>query len=422
MDFLEEQLEQLQLSVNQLSGSPVRKVGPAVPPKPSKTSKPLVPKSCQIKQYSEPSYSTILQPNNYDANAAATAAAAARRHLNNTYSNVPAVKTIIYDKIKDSNDPNNEFIPGRIYENQKISINNVIKPMSEFPPPPPPQTTSNNLDYHIYSNASDKKPEIPQTQPKSHYGNINFEHTQNYRQALPPAPLNVQIMSNYHENDEEFPPPPSPVSSSYSELRRATTNDRFQPQQYQQQQHQQPQHGTFTHQPIQNAVEHENINSQFNVNYNPSDYLTYGGISSQSSSTYESIYEPINPRPPSQMSNRSNYSLYTPYMSDNSQAGGGGGNRKIQNIKEVEVDALTDMLVNSMDNIQDGDTYGICVKCNDRIVGENTGCTAMDLNYHITCFTCYQCQINLQGKQLFNKNKIKICSYVITNYIRILIV
>lgn len=398
MDSLEEQLEQLQLSLNkQLQGSPLRKVGPAVPPKPNKASKPQVPKSCQIKQYSEPSYSTILQPNNYDPNAAAAAAAAARRHLNNTYSNVPTVKTLIYDKIKDANDPNGEFIPGRIYENQKIVNANILKPMSELPPPPPPVTT-NNIEYHIYSNASDKKPEIPQTQQKSHYGNINFEHTQNYRQAPPPAPLNVQIMANYQDNDEEFPPPPSPVSSSYSELRRAT-NDCYPSQQYQQQQLQQAQHGKFTHQPIQN-IEHENINSQFNVNYNPSDYLTYGGISSQSSSTYESIYEPINPRPPSQLSNRSNYSLYTPYMSDNSQAGGAGG-RKIQNIKEVEVDDLTAMLVNSMDNIQDGDSYGICVKCNNRIVGENTGCTAMNLIYHITCFTCYQCQINLQGMYIF---------------------
>lgn len=134
----------------------------------------------------------------------------------------------------------------------------------------------------------------------------------------------------------------------------------------------------------------------------------------QSSSTYESIYEPINPRPPSQMSSRSNYSLYTPYVS------GPQANMPCQ--KEAEVDALTDLLVRSMDNSGDIDSYGqfvwnienvrlkennvfdligICVQCGERVVGENSGCTAMEQIYHIACFTCCQCQINLQGKPFY---------------------
>lgn len=41
---------------------------------------------------------------------------------------------------------------------------------------------------------------------------------------------------------------------------------------------------------------------------------------------------------------------------------------------------------------------GDCVKCGKRVVGEESGCTAMDQVYHISCFTCVHCGIQLQGK------------------------
>lgn len=56
----------------------------------------------------------------------------------------------------------------------------------------------------------------------------------------------------------------------------------------------------------------------------------------QSSSTYDSLYEPITPRPPSGMS--SNYS--TLYY----------GKTPSSNRSEAEVDALTNLLVQSMDS------------------------------------------------------------------------
>lgn len=76
-------------------------------------------------------------------------------------------------------------------------------------------------------------------------------------------------------------------------------------------------------------------------------------------------------------------------------------NKYTDNPKESEVESLTDFLVSSMDTHQDLETYGICFKCNERVVGENSGCTAMDQVYHIDCFTCSQCQINLQGKPFY---------------------
>jgi lipoma-prefererred partner len=43
----------------------------------------------------------------------------------------------------------------------------------------------------------------------------------------------------------------------------------------------------------------------------------------------------------------------------------------------------------------------MCNQCNEKVVGEGSGCTAMDKIYHISCFTCHQCQIPLQGKPFY---------------------
>ena len=34
-------------------------------------------------------------------------------------------------------------------------------------------------------------------------------------------------------------------------------------------------------------------------------------------------------------------------------------------------------------------------------MGEGSGCTAMDQVYHISCFTCQECGIELQGKPFY---------------------
>lgn len=114
---------------------------------------------------------------------------------------------------------------------------------------------------------------------------------------LPPPPEPSEYVSCIPGNSfppppEELPPPPSPVSSSYSELRRATYQTDFPSGNY------------------------------------PTDIY---GPSSQSSSTYESIYEPINPRPPSQLS--CNYSMYSGYGSAASTQPQG----KVSPVKEVSL-------------------------------------------------------------------------------------
>lgn len=101
---------------------------------------------------------------------------------------------------------------------------------------------------------------------------------------------------------------------------------------------------------------------------NAQDFSTYGG--SQTSSTYESLYEPINPRPSSQLSSTS---LYTGYVAT------------AEPTPEPD-DALY---------------CGNCYHCGEKIMGETTGCTAMERIYHIKCFCCQQCGINLQVRYLY---------------------
>lgn len=125
----------------------------------------------------------------------------------------------------------------------------------------------------------------------------NMIYLTSFTDDLPPPPEPSEYVSCVSGNSfppppEELPPPPSPVSSSYSELRRATYQTDFPSGNY------------------------------------PADIY---GPSSQSSSTYESIYEPINPRPPSQLS--CNYSMYSGYGSATSTQPQG----KVSPVKEVRL-------------------------------------------------------------------------------------
>ncbi|GAB0094248.1 uncharacterized protein DMENIID0001_095090 [Sergentomyia squamirostris] len=248
-----------------------------------------------------------------------------------------------------------------------------------------PENATRNADGLVYSNIVHARTGSGRDE-KNLYSNIPYNRSTS-DDFPPPPPLEFNTdpaleYSRHLSSEDELPPPPSPVSSSYSELRRAIDSGY-------------PAMATYAGiHPVH--VEQNHGGGNFAGIYQ-NEYGAYGTIS-QNSSTYESIYEPINPRPASEMSSRSNYSLYTPYVSRETS---GGGGYKVGGHKEAEVDVLTEMLVQSLDGHADGDSFGICVKCGDRVIGENSGCTAMNQIYHIECFTCCQCQINLQGKPFY---------------------
>ncbi|XP_076257178.1 Wilms tumor protein 1-interacting protein-like isoform X2 [Rhynchophorus ferrugineus] len=399
MNDLDRQLAELalinntELPPNPNVGNQGKKVGPAVPPKPKKQL-PLVPQSYPLKKNVEPSYSSRLQSNQFYSNVSPP-------RNQSLYSNA---ETLPSSSKLSSHDNNYANLPRRnndqgIYSRSASAMSNNSLPRSTasygtgyatkntstastLASTPKPFDRNNsdvtysniqipasrNRDGLIYSNLAHPPRDtavysnIPQGRSGVYSNGDDF--------PPPPPPLDMtsglgdyapcSINTNLPPPPEDLLPPPSPVSSSYSELRRAT----------------QP----------------------------GSDFHNYS-MGSGVSSTYESIYEPINPRPPSQMSSRSNYSLYASYSGASSAMTGPSQSvSRIGHNKEQEVDNLTDMLVQGMGSGPDldhEDIYGICVKCGDKIVGENSGCTAMDQIYHIKCFTCHQCAINLQGKPFY---------------------
>ncbi|KAH1011916.1 hypothetical protein HUJ04_001189 [Dendroctonus ponderosae] len=440
MNDLDRQLSELalinksELPPNPHLMNPGKKVGPAVPPKPKKQ-QPLVPQSYPLKQPVEPSYSSRIQSGQFYSNLPPPGSQA-------LYSNTPNLRAADYARVSESNYAN--LPAGRNedqYSRSASALSNSSLPRStvsygsgyatkntRLVPMVFVQTQAQPLAFSTASTlGGSPKPYLP-SQSDVTYSNVqmapirhnnsmiysNLVHpprdggvysnlppsggafpnggvylcVQSIKDANhcrsgqivshvivddlppPPPPLDMSsgladyapctVNTNLPPPPEDLLPPPSPVSSSYSELRRAT-----EPRQ---------------------------------------DFHNYS-MGSQASSTYESIYEPINPRPPSQMSSRSNYSLYAPYSGASSAMTGPSQSvSRIGHNKEQEVDSLTDMLVQGMrppTSIDHEDVYGVCVKCGDKIVGENSGCTAMNQLYHIKCFTCHHCAINLQGKPFY---------------------
>nr|CAI5837554.1 unnamed protein product [Callosobruchus analis] len=417
-------INQADLAPNSIVGNSGKKVGPAVPPKPKK-SQPQVPQSYSLKQNLEPRYASRIQTHQLYSNVPPQTAP------QSCYANAPTL--VSNAKFKDNNYANfpRDLDTASQYSNlprsasamssasqtrQGYDTNTLpqgLTSQGEYIPTTcslPRQTLNQNLGPRAYSkpeHVTYSNVQVPNQMrnrdglvysnlmhPPREVANVysNLPPNSNaYANGddLPPPPLDLTsgladyapctVNTNLPPPPDDLLPPPSPVSSSYSELRRAT------------------QPGQEFH--------------SYSIGSQPPDVDSsygYGGMS-QSSSTYESIYEPINPRPASQLSSRSNCSLYAstggggaqPQVRAGSRAGGAppGG-------KEREVECLTEMLVRGMRgdagaDYNEEDVYGTCIKCGEKIIGENSGCTAMDQLYHTKCFTCHQCAINLQGKPFY---------------------
>lgn len=309
MEALENQLQELQMAKEVNSTSQYKKIPPAVPPK--KKAQPQVPRSAVVNTLREPSYSSRISP-------AAT--------LNNVSSY--------------SHTHTNNRLVHKDYANISHLPHNVT-----------PNKTTSSL------------PLQPKNSYNATYSNVPSYEIKDDELPPPPPPPPLNLLTNYdtNKNIEEYLPPPSPVSSNYSELARATANLNY---------------------------------NQDRANYPPiyqNEYPVYGA---SQASTYESIYEPINPRPHSNFSAQTSTSIPS-YGNNLCNVG------KLSKSKEEEVDALTNLLVNSISDSQDLDVFGTCVRCNEKVVGETSGCTAMGNMYHVKCFSCYHCATNLQGKPFY---------------------
>lgn len=52
---------------------------------------------------------------------------------------------------------------------------------------------------------------------------------------------------------------------------------------------------------------------------------------------------------------------------------------------------------------------GRCARCGENVVGEGTGCTAMDQVFHVECFTCMMCKNKLRGQPFYAVEKKAYC-------------
>ncbi|XP_044573946.1 zyxin isoform X2 [Drosophila ananassae] len=215
------------------------------------------------------------------------------------------------------------------------------------------------------------------------YSNTNLEKFKNVKK-------NVEPYSCYN-NEEDLPPPPSPVSavsSSYSELRRAS-NTLIKPK---------------------NSLQDKDNTT----NLQKASYYSY-----------DSTYEPINPRMSTDAISQESFSFYVPYATNTvlnvpngvgetallyTQGSGLTNDYEESSVYRQKFDGAPNIL-STIDVTNELENYGICVKCNSRVLGETSGCTAMSQIFHVTCFTCTECQINLQGKPFYALDGKPYCEY-----------
>ncbi|KAJ8954165.1 hypothetical protein NQ318_005759 [Aromia moschata] len=476
MNDLDRQLAELaminkaELQPSSLSNTPGKKIGPAVP-RSQKRHNHKYRNRTPLKQTVEPSYASRLQANQFYSNVPPP-------NMQSHYSNSPTLAS--GTKFQHSQDNNYVNLPRENdrtsqYSNLPRSASSASS--SSVPPPsmnyfkvrifhrraPSPKTSLSrqNLSSPATRLSSSVTP-VTNLVPKGYtkpdhvtYSNIQVGQSRNqdgliYSNLVHPPREGSSVYSNMPPNSnayangdyapctvntnlppppEDLLPPPSPVSSSYSELRRATQpgqdfHNYSMGSQFGESDSLYGYGGMSQGWIIYPTIKKIKLTLAVAFALNPAlsrltlalrpikkslklSYVVYRNIVCSPPSTYESIYEPINPRPPSQMSSRSNYSLYAPYVSGTSSTltGPSQSASRVGHNKEQEVDSLTDLLVQGMGGVgpdaDQEDVYGVCVKCGEKIVGENSGCTAMDQLYHTKCFTCHHCAINLQGKPFY---------------------
>ncbi|CAG0912957.1 unnamed protein product [Notodromas monacha] len=70
---------------------------------------------------------------------------------------------------------------------------------------------------------------------------------------------------------------------------------------------------------------------------------------------------------------------------------------------EKKVDALTRRIEEEMENKEEeGEYFGICHTCGERVTGAGQACQAMGNLYHTNCFICCSCGRALRGKAFYN--------------------
>ncbi|XP_029975516.1 thyroid receptor-interacting protein 6 isoform X1 [Salarias fasciatus] len=76
---------------------------------------------------------------------------------------------------------------------------------------------------------------------------------------------------------------------------------------------------------------------------------------------------------------------------------------------EEELDRLTKKLVYDMNHPPAEEYFGRCARCGDNVVGDGSGCIAMEQVFHVECFTCITCHARLRGQPFYALDKKSYC-------------
>lgn len=72
-------------------------------------------------------------------------------------------------------------------------------------------------------------------------------------------------------------------------------------------------------------------------------------------------------------------------------------------VAERKIEELTRQLEEEMEkNEEQGEYFGICHTCGDKVTGAGQACQAMGNLYHTNCFICCSCGRALRGKAFYN--------------------
>ncbi|XP_023688281.1 thyroid receptor-interacting protein 6 isoform X2 [Paramormyrops kingsleyae] len=76
---------------------------------------------------------------------------------------------------------------------------------------------------------------------------------------------------------------------------------------------------------------------------------------------------------------------------------------------EEELERLTKKLVYDMNHPHTEEYFGRCARCGNNVLGDGSGCVAMEQVFHVDCFTCITCHTRLRGQPFYALDKKSYC-------------